>query len=49
MVGVPARQIGWMSEYGEKLDLPVTGNARTTCEYTGQKYQLKDSQVTVTG
>ena len=47
MVGVPARQIGWMSEYGEKLDLPITGNAQTTCEYTGQKYQLKYSQVTV--
>jgi UDP-2-acetamido-3-amino-2,3-dideoxy-glucuronate N-acetyltransferase len=49
MVGVPARQIGWMSEYGEKLDLPVTGNTQTTCEYTGQKYQLKDSQVFVIG
>jgi UDP-2-acetamido-3-amino-2,3-dideoxy-glucuronate N-acetyltransferase len=49
MVGVPARQIGWMSEYGEKLDLPVTGSAQTTCEHTGQKYQLKDSQVTVIG
>jgi len=47
MVGVPARQIGWMSEYGEKLDLPLTGSAQTACEYTGQKYQLKDSQVTV--
>ena len=47
MVGVPARQIGWMSEYGEKLDLPVTGDSQTTCEYTGQKYQLKDSQVSV--
>jgi len=47
MVGVPARQIGWMSEYGEKLDLPVIGNAQTNCEHTGQKYQLKDSQVTV--
>jgi UDP-2-acetamido-3-amino-2,3-dideoxy-glucuronate N-acetyltransferase len=47
MVGVPARQIGWMSEYGEKLDLPVTGNAQTICKYTGQKYQLKDSQVSV--
>ena len=47
MVGVPARQIGWMSEYGEKLDLPVIGYAQTTCEYTGQKYQLKDSQVSI--
>ena len=49
MVGVPARQIGWMSEYGEKLDLPVIGNAQTICEYTGQKYQLKDSQVSIIG
>ena len=40
MVGVPARQIGWMSEYGEKLDLPLSGNASTTCEYTVQNYQL---------
>ena len=47
MVGVPAKQIGWMSEYGEKLDLPLSGNASTTCEHTGQKYQLKDSQVSV--
>ena len=45
MVGVPARQIGWMSGYGEKLDLPLVGNAQTICDHTGQKYQLKDSQV----
>ena len=45
MAGVPAKQIGWMSEYGEKLDLPVSGNAQATCEHTGKKYQLKDSQV----
>ena len=49
MVGVPAKQIGWMSEYGEKLDLPLSGNANTTCERTGQKYQLKDGQVSVIG
>ena len=49
MVGVPARQIGWMSEYGEKLDLPLSGNANVTCERTGQKYQLKDGQVSVIG
>lgn len=47
MVGVPARQIGWMSEYGEKLDLPLTGNTQTTCGHTGQKYQLKGSKVTL--
>jgi UDP-2-acetamido-3-amino-2,3-dideoxy-glucuronate N-acetyltransferase len=46
MVGVPARQIGWMSEYGEKLDLPLTGNAKTICQYTKQQYQLQGNEVT---
>ncbi|MEO1944619.1 MAG: acyltransferase [Candidatus Thioglobus sp.] len=45
MVGVPAKQIGWMSEYGEKLDLPVLGNAKTICEHTGQKYQLANGSL----
>ncbi len=40
VVGVPAQQIGWMSEYGEKLDLPLEGIAETTCPYTGTQYQL---------
>ena len=48
MVGVPAKQIGWMSEYGEKLDLPVSGNAKTICKYTGQQYNLKDGQLSLT-
>ena len=47
MVGVPAKQVGWMSEYGEKLDLPLKGNADTICKHTNQKYQLKDGQVTI--
>jgi UDP-2-acetamido-3-amino-2,3-dideoxy-glucuronate N-acetyltransferase len=45
MVGVPARQIGWMSEYGEKLNLPLTGNAEALCKHTNQKYELKNNQV----
>lgn len=45
MVGVPAKQIGWMSAYGEKLNLPLTGNAVTICEYTNDEYQLVDEQV----
>ena len=40
MVGVPARQIGWMSEYGEQLDLPLEGQAQTTCQHTGDLYVL---------
>ncbi|MBK7324856.1 MAG: N-acetyltransferase [Propionivibrio sp.] len=49
MVGVPAKQIGWMSEYGEKLDLPLTGNGTTTCLHTGKIYFLKAGQVTTEG
>lgn len=41
VVGIPARQIGWMSEYGEQLDLPLEGDAETTCPHTAQKYELK--------
>jgi UDP-2-acetamido-3-amino-2,3-dideoxy-glucuronate N-acetyltransferase len=44
MVGVPAKQIGWISEYGEKLDLPLTGEGNTTCPHTGQIYKLFDNQ-----
>ncbi len=44
MVGVPAKQIGWMSAYGERLDLPLTGSANTTCKHTGAHYQLVNSQ-----
>lgn len=40
MVGVPARQIGWMSEFGEQLDLPVEGHAKAVCEHTGALYSL---------
>ena len=40
MVGVPAKQIGWMSEFGEQLGLPLEGNASCTCEHTGETYQL---------
>ena len=45
MVGVPAKQAGWMSEYGEKLDLPLKGDAETICKHTNQIYQLKDDKV----
>jgi UDP-2-acetamido-3-amino-2,3-dideoxy-glucuronate N-acetyltransferase len=41
MVGNPARQIGWMSRFGEKLDLPLTGRAKSTCPHTGEHYELQ--------
>ena len=40
MVGVPARQIGWMSEFGEQLDLPLSGQAEATCPPSGARYVL---------
>ena len=42
MVGVPARQVGWMSEYGEQIPLPVEGKGEYTCPHTGQQYRLND-------
>ena len=45
MVGVPARQIGWMSEYGEQLDLPLNGQEEAICPYTKQRYRLNENQL----
>ena len=42
VVGVPARQIGWCSQYGEQLDLPLNGDASATCPHTGQRYALEN-------
>lgn len=42
MVGVPARQIGWMSEFGERLELPLTGNAEVVCPHTNSRYILSE-------
>lgn len=40
MAGVPARQIGWMSAYGERLDLPLEGAGTLRCPRTGDIYEL---------
>lgn len=47
MVGVPAKQIGWMSQFGEQLDLPLMGNGKVTCEQTGAEYRLVDSIISL--
>jgi len=49
MVGVPARQIGWMSQHGEQLDLPLSGEAQIKCPHSGAKYLLKGSRLKVQG
>lgn len=46
MVGVPARQIGWMSEYGEQLPLPLEGDGEAHCPHSGHRYRLSNGLVT---
>lgn len=40
-VGVPARHLGWMSRFGERLDLPVRGTGEAVCPHTGDQYRLE--------
>lgn len=46
VVGVPSRQIGWMSEFGEQLNLPLTGSDEAVCSHTSARYILRDDVVT---
>ncbi|QCK13454.1 acyltransferase [Mangrovivirga cuniculi] len=43
VVGNPAKQMGWMSEYGHKLDFNDDGIA--ICPESKEKYELKDGRV----
>ena len=43
VVGNPARQIGWVSEYGHRLTFDENG--RATCHESLQEYQLKEGVV----
>jgi len=45
VVGVPARQIGWMSRFGERLALPLKGEAEATCPHTGDLYRLSGDRL----
>lgn len=42
MLGVPAQQVGWMSAFGELLDLQVEGKLTAVCPHIGDHYQLAD-------
>lgn len=44
VVGVPAKQIGWMSRFGERLKLPLTGEGEDFCMHTHAKYILRDGK-----
>lgn len=43
MVGNPAKQIGWMSEYGSRLEFNESGFA--ICQESGEKYKLENNKV----
>ena len=43
VVGNPARQMGWMSEFGHRLEFNSAGSA--TCPESGEKYQLENNSV----
>jgi UDP-2-acetamido-3-amino-2,3-dideoxy-glucuronate N-acetyltransferase len=42
MVGVPARQVGWMSQFGKQIPLQLHGRGVATCPDTGDIYELHD-------
>jgi UDP-2-acetamido-3-amino-2,3-dideoxy-glucuronate N-acetyltransferase len=42
VVGVPARQIGWMSRHGERLELPLAGDGEAACPHSADRYRLHD-------
>ena len=47
VVGVPAKQIGWMTKYGERVDLPLSGEGSFKCDQSGEIYELRDDQLYV--
>ena len=45
MMGVPARQAGWMSAFGERIPLPLRGEAEYRCPHDGSLYRLVGEDV----
>ena len=43
VVGNPARQMGWVSEYGHRLNFDK--NSEAICSESGEKYKLKDENI----
>lgn len=46
ITGVPGKQVGWMSSYGEKIDLPLNGHGTWLCKKTNILYKLNKSNLT---
>ncbi|WP_019898722.1 DapH/DapD/GlmU-related protein [Methylotenera mobilis] len=49
MAGVPAKQIGWISRHGARLQFPMGNEVETTCSETGQHYKLVDNNCVFIG
>jgi UDP-2-acetamido-3-amino-2,3-dideoxy-glucuronate N-acetyltransferase len=47
VAGVPGKQIGWMSRFGEQLQLPLSGHGETVCPHTKEIYILEDGHVRI--
>lgn len=47
MAGVPAKQIGWMSKFGEQIKLPLEGKGVYLCPHTNEEYVLNGSELSV--
>ena len=45
IAGVPGQQIGWMSEFGERIPLPLKGSGKFICPNTQKKYELNDTEL----
>jgi UDP-2-acetamido-3-amino-2,3-dideoxy-glucuronate N-acetyltransferase len=45
MLGVPGKQAGWMSRFGERIRLPLSGAGEYTCPNTGDVYILQGNKV----
>jgi UDP-2-acetamido-3-amino-2,3-dideoxy-glucuronate N-acetyltransferase len=46
VLGIPGRQVGWMSRYGERLDMPTLGDGEIICPHTHDRYLLENNRLT---
>jgi UDP-2-acetamido-3-amino-2,3-dideoxy-glucuronate N-acetyltransferase len=45
LLGVPARQVGWVSAFGERIPLDIRGAGEWVCPHTGDRYVLQDEEM----
>jgi UDP-2-acetamido-3-amino-2,3-dideoxy-glucuronate N-acetyltransferase len=49
MMGMPARQAGWVSRHGERLELPLEGEGEAQCPHTGERYRVAGGRCRLEG